>query len=156
MSERLFSIFRFPEVRRRFTVRSPFRLAKGRQLVGLIRKTLAVGTVGVVRPSSKKQRNQKEMIKQQKVANQLAAAQLQAQLQAQAEAQLALAQAQAQTAYLQRQAAEAQRALAGGPEQLPNAAQTHAPGWYQDPFGGTGLRYFDGSAWTDRTATPQQ
>jgi hypothetical protein len=118
--------------------------------MGLIRKTLAVGTIGVVRPNSKKQRNQKELIKQSKVSNQLAAAQLHAQLQAQAEAQQALAHAQLQTAYLQAQARAAQAAIQ--PQGPPQAAIGPQPGWYTDPFGTGGLRYHNGRTWTDSTA----
>jgi len=29
-----------------------------------------------------------------------------------------------------------------------------APGWYPDPYGGPGLRYFDGTAWTEHQAVP--
>jgi TM2 domain-containing membrane protein YozV len=30
-----------------------------------------------------------------------------------------------------------------------------APGWYPDPEGAPGQRYFDGAGWTDHRATPQ-
>jgi hypothetical protein len=34
------------------------------------------------------------------------------------------------------------------PDETPDAAQA---GWYSDPYGGAQLRYWDGTAWTDRT-----
>jgi hypothetical protein len=34
------------------------------------------------------------------------------------------------------------------PDETPAAAQA---GWYSDPYGGAQLRYWDGTAWTDRT-----
>jgi hypothetical protein len=123
--------------------------------MGLIRKTLAVGTVGVVRGSSKKQRNQKALIKEAKTANQIAAAHLQNDLRqqevARAQAQQALAYAQAQTAYLQAQAA---RNIAGDmPPVSPVPALSQASsGWYNDPSDATLLRYFDGANWTGHTA----
>jgi len=113
--------------------------------MGLIRKSLAIGTVGVVKPNSKKQRNQKELIKQAKLSNNIAAAQLATQIQAQAEAQQALIQAQAQTAYLQAMVAQ-QGAVSPAP---PPAIPSHQAGWYPDPFGGQDLRWHDGYTWTD-------
>lgn len=50
---------------------------EGGTKMGLIRKTLAVGTVGIVRPSSKKQRVAKKSLKQQKMANKQVAQQMQ-------------------------------------------------------------------------------
>lgn len=121
--------------------------------MGLIRKTLAVGTLGTVHGSSKKQRNQKALMREAKTANQIAAAQLQNQLRqqevARAETQQALAYAQAQTAYLQAQAA---RAVSGAIPPRPPTVGGVAPGWYNDPSGAPGLRYFDGAAWTEHTA----
>jgi WD40 repeat protein len=32
--------------------------------------------------------------------------------------------------------------------------QEHPPGWYRDPAGGQGLRYWDGAGWTDVVAAP--
>lgn len=121
--------------------------------MGLIRKSLAVGTLGAVKGSSKKQRNQKALIKEAKTANNIAAAQLQNQLReqelARAEAQQALAYSQAQTAYLQAQAA---RAVSDKLPPPPPALSELAPGWYNDPSGTPGLRYYDGSTWTEHTA----
>jgi len=119
--------------------------------MGLIRKTLAVGTVGVVRPHSKKQRYQRELIKQSKISNDLAAAQIHAQLVAQAEAQRAIAYAQAQAAYLNAQAGAAAYQQAR-PEPLPPQPSVR-PGWYPDPFGSqTDVRWHDGARWTDHMA----
>lgn len=123
--------------------------------MGLIRKSLAVGTVGLVRPSSKKQRNQKALIKQAKVANRLSALQLQAQLRAETDAQQALLHAQAQTAYLQAQALAArpqQALMAGQPTVIQPAAPAAAAGWYADPYGAPVQRYWDGAQWTGQTS----
>ena len=36
----------------------------------------------------------------------------------------------------------------------PGSTAPGAPGWYPDPYGGPGLRYFDGTAWTPHHAVP--
>src|SRR4051794_4300693 len=33
-----------------------------------------------------------------------------------------------------------------------STTQPHAPGWYPDPAGGTGMRWWDGQGWTGRRA----
>jgi uncharacterized protein DUF2510 len=90
--------------------------------MGLIRKTLMVGTAGVVRGSSKKQRVAKAQLKQQKEQTAIA------------RQQLAMGQHQA---------------LAATTSPAPGAP---AAGWFPDQAVPGQLRYFDGQQWTDQTA----
>ena len=127
--------------------------------MGLIRKTLAVGSLGVVNGSSKKQRNQKALVREARTSNRIASAQLQNDLVqqelARAQAQQALAYAQAQTAYLQAQAARSVAGdMTGAPMPLMAPPQVPA-GWYNDPSGAPNMRWYDGAGWTEHTAPRQ-
>jgi Protein of unknown function (DUF2510) len=90
--------------------------------MGLIRKTLMVGTAGLVRGSSKKQRVAKAQLKQVKEQTAIARQQL---------------------------AMDQQRALSETTAPQPGAP---AAGWFPDQSVPGQLRYFDGQRWTDQTA----
>jgi Protein of unknown function (DUF2510) len=113
--------------------------------VGLIRKTLALGTVGLVRPSSKKQRVAKaqlnELRKQTAVLQRAEAAAAQQQHEQQLAQWRAIAQAR------ENQAAAHLAALAAPQPVMPPPA-----GWFPDPERAQLLRWWDGVNWTDRTA----
>jgi hypothetical protein len=111
--------------------------------MGLIRKTFAVGTGGVVRGSSKKQRAAKahlqEMRKQTEMMRQAVG-----DPDAEARGQAALARSRE----LQRLAKE----KAAADARVEQVRQLPPEGWYPDPDREHLLRWWDGHGWTDRTA----
>jgi hypothetical protein len=110
--------------------------------MGLIRKTLAVSTVGLVRGSSKKQRVAKSQLKElRKQTGMMSDAVEEQNWQARGEAALA------RSRELQ-QAAKQRQALPATPVAAP------AAGWYPapDPREQHLLRWWDGEMWLDRTA----
>jgi hypothetical protein len=90
--------------------------------MGLIRKTLMIGTGGLVRGSSKKQRVARAQLKQAKEQTAIARQQL---------------------------AMDQQQALAATTAPPPGAPTA---GWFPDQTVPGQLRYFDGQQWTDQTA----
>lgn len=110
--------------------------------MGLIRKTLSVSTVGLVRGSSKKQRVAKAQLKElRKQTGMMADAVEEQERQARGDAALA------RSRELQ-QAARQARALPAAPVAAP------AAGWYPspDPQEAHLLRWWDGEMWLDKTA----
>ncbi|GAA1863463.1 DUF2510 domain-containing protein [Pseudonocardia ailaonensis] len=97
--------------------------------MGLIRKSLAVGTLGVVRPNSKKQRVAKGQLKEMRKQTQL----LEQHARAERAAQRVAAQAPA-------------------PQVAPAPMQPPAAGWYPDADRPHMLRWWDGQNWTEQLA----
>jgi hypothetical protein len=106
--------------------------------MGLIRKTLMVGTAGVVRGSSKKQRVAKAQLYQLKAQTKMAADQAEI---ARMDAARELRRAQA-------------RAL-NAPPAVRQIAAVPA-GWYPSPSQPQRLQYFDGARWTPSFADVQR
>lgn len=111
--------------------------------MGLIRKSLMIGTAGIVRGSSKKQRVAKASLKELKQQTKLMAEQ---ERQAQADREAAFA---ARPVVVHRRAV----AVPPGAEQPSGAPVVLPPeGWYPHPDRQDLLRWWDGADWTDRTA----
>lgn len=94
--------------------------------VGLIRKTLMVGTLGIVRGSSKKQRVAKKSLQELRTQTSLQQAAL-----------------QQQAAWQQQQQQQQAQATAHAPQAAP------APGWYPSNVQPGALQWWDGTRWTE-------
>lgn len=124
--------------------------------MGLIRKTLAVSTIGLVRPNSKKQRVAKAQLKELKEQTRIMAEQ-ERQAQLDREAAFAAKPTPSLTGNHQERMAELARirAAANGavePSPAPAAVTLPPEGWYPHPDRQDLLRWWDGADWTDRTA----
>lgn len=96
--------------------------------MGLIRKSLMVGSVGLVRGSSKKQRVAKKSLNEAREQTRLMQQQIAA------------------------QAAQAAQAQAMQAQAVPPQPVSVPAGWYADPSGAPCLRWWDGQQWTTATA----
>jgi hypothetical protein len=106
-------------------------------LVGLIRKSLAVGSLGLVRGSSKKQRVAKAQLREMRKQTSL----LKEDVEREAREQAALQRSRVLPQVVRQQAA------------LPPAPMTPPPpGWFPAPERADLLRWWDGERWTDQTA----
>lgn len=114
--------------------------------MGLIRKTLMVGTAGIVRGSSKKQRVAKAQLKQLKQQTQIMAEQ---ERQAQADREAAFA---ARPVVVHRRAVAVPQPQGGGGQPAGAPVVLPPEGWYPHPDREGLLRWWDGSAWTETTA----
>ncbi|MGD9989324.1 DUF2510 domain-containing protein [Pseudonocardia sp.] len=103
--------------------------------MGLIRKSLAVGTMGAVRGSSKKQRVAKAQLRELKAQTALQKEQMEAEEAAEERAQIRAVQE-----------ARAARAAAAAPFAPP------AAGWFPHPDREDLMCWWDGQQWTDKTA----
>lgn len=126
--------------------------------MGLIRKSLAVTTVGLVRPNSKKQRVAKAQLKELKQQTRIMAEQ-ERQAQLDREASFAAKHGPSLTGTHQQRMTELDRiragAIASAANSVPaNPASITLPpeGWYTHPDREDLLRWWDGADWTDRTA----
>lgn len=123
--------------------------------MGLIRKSLAITTVGLVRPSSKKQRVAKAQLKELKQQTRIMSEQ-EHQAQLDREATFAAQRTPAPAGGHQQRMAELQRIRAGAntPATPAAAASVTLPpeGWYPHPDRQDLLRWWDGADWTERTA----
>lgn len=108
--------------------------------MGLIRKSLALGTVGVVRPNSKKQRVAKAQLKELKKQTKA--------IESAVGDSAAEARGQAALARSRQLQAEAKATTAAGDP----IVELPVEGWYPDPDRDHLLRWWDGSDWTERTA----
>lgn len=113
--------------------------------MGLIRKSMALGTLGVVRPNSKKQRVAKSQLNELK--KQTAVLQRAEAFAAQQQHEQELARWRA-VAQARENETAAQRAALVGPQPL----TAPSAGWYPDADRAHLLRWWDGFNWTDRTA----
>lgn len=125
--------------------------------MGLIRKSLAISTIGLVRPNSKKQRVAKAQLKELKQQTRIMAEQ-ERQAQLDREAAFAAQRTPAPTGSHQQRKAELDRIRAAAGGVAPAASTGPAPvtlppeGWYPHPDRQDLLRWWDGGDWTDRTA----
>lgn len=111
--------------------------------MGIIRKSLMLGTGGVVRGSSKKQRVAKaqltELRKQTKIA----------------ETEAGVPPTPGSVEWMKADAARRKAARAAS-KSAPVAAPAQTPaGWYPSPDQSGRLQYWDGSQWTPSFAAPQ-
>lgn len=129
--------------------------------MGLIRKSLMIGTAGLVRGSSKKQRVAKAQLKELKQQTKLMAEQAREEQQDREAAFVAQRAAAPAGSHEQRKAEldriRAAATVASGGQVAPlqaTPAQVTLPpeGWYPHPDREDLLRWWDGLDWTDRTA----
>jgi hypothetical protein len=124
--------------------------------MGLIRKSLAVGTFGLVRGSSKKQRVAKaqleEMRKQTEVMRQAVGDTAVGDTDVERRGQAALARSRELQRLAKEKASVEPKARVGPAKPVEPVKHLPSEGWYPDPDREHLLRWWDGHDWTDRTA----